>query len=125
MFIQLPSRRAKLDVILLIITRFPTTSSRLKDSLANQNTLKSYLLNEPIFLESNLELLNYEFTTQSNLLQPPYSFFPKFNLGLTRVMFWYSANNSNLLSMEVSKEMSDSYLLENSYVDIHFVWSED
>jgi len=126
MFSRLPSRRAKLDVILLIITRFLTTSLRRVNSLANQNTLKSYLLTEPIFLKSNLKLLNYEFTTQSNLLQPPYSFFcSKVNPGLTRVMFWYSANNSNLLSIEVPREISDNYLLENSYVDIHFVWSED
>lgn len=40
-------------------------------------------------------------------------------------MFWYSANNSDLLSVEVPKEIRDNYFLENSYVDIHFVWSED
>ena len=126
MFSRLPSRRAKLDVIHLVIKRFLTTSPRRINSLANQNTLKSYLLTEPILLKSNLELLNYEFTTQSNLLQPPYSFFcSKVNPGLTRAMFWYSAHNSNLLSMEVPKEVSDNYLLENSYVDIHFVWSDD
>ena len=71
MFSRLPSRRAKLDVILLIIKKFLTTSPRRVNSLADENTLKSYILTEPIFLKSNLELLIYEFTTQSNLLQPP------------------------------------------------------
>jgi hypothetical protein len=126
MFHSINSSKTQAKILFLIYKRFLwvllSPRRQFKIGLGIRDFIFSDLFWQHMF-KSNTE---YLITTQTNLQLLPYMFYDKKNFELkpSKIMFWYSANNTLICKKKVPDSISQKFLLKNLPIDQHFVWTE-